>query len=210
MINILIADDHPIVIKGIQQTLEDIFDLVVTDVAGNTQEVMKKIWNNEYDLVLLDISMPGRDGLEALRQIRKEKPRLPILVLSMYPEKRYAIRAIRAGASGYLNKDSAPEELETAIKKVLHGGKYFSNTISEILAFELTTDPDKPLHASLSNREYEVMCLIASGKTVTEIAKELSLSVKTISTYRSRIMYKLNMRTNAELILYAIQNKLVL
>lgn len=209
MIRVLIADDHPIIVKGIQEILGDAFDQVVTDVAVNTQEVMKNIWNNEYDLVLLDISMPGRSGLEAIKQIKKDKPRLPILVISIHPEDLYAIRVLRAGASGYLTKGSALEKLESAIAKVLHGGKYISSTLSERLILEMKTDPDKPLHAFLSDREYEVMCLIASGKTITEIAKELSLSVKTISTYRSRIMDKLNMRTNAELTHYAIQNKLV-
>lgn len=209
MIRILIADDHPIIVKGVQQILDDAFTQVSTDVAVTTQEAIKKIWENEYDLVLLDISMPGRGGLEALKQIRKDKPKIPVLIFSMHPEEQYAIRALRAGASGYLTKDSAPEELTVAIDKVLHGRKFISMSISERLISELKADPGESLHASLSDREYEVMALIASGKTVSEIAKELSLSVKTISTYRSRVMDKLNMRTNAELIRYAIDNKIV-
>ena len=209
MIRILIADDHPIIVKGVQQILDDAFTQVSTDVALNTQDVIKKIWENEYDLVLLDITMPGRDGLEALKQIRKDKPKIPVLVFSMHPEEQFAIRALRAGASGYLTKDSAPEELIVAIDNVLHGRKFISMSISERLIYELRADPGEPLHASLSDREYEVMVLIASGKTVSEIAKELFLSVKTISTYRSRIMDKLNMHTNAELMRYAIDNKIV-
>lgn len=210
MIRILIADDHPIIVKGVQQILDDAFTQFSTDLAETTQEVIKKIWDNEYDLVLLDISMPGRNGLEALKQIKKDKPGIPVLVYSMYPEKQFAIRALRAGASGYLTKDSAPEELILAIDKVLHGRKFISMYVSEILVSELKVDPGETLYASLSDREYEIMVLIASGKTVSEIAKELSLSVKTISTYRSRIMDKLNMHTNAELMRYAIDNKLVI
>ncbi len=209
MIRILIADDHPIIVKGVQQILDDAFTQVSTDVALTTQDVIKKIWENEYDLVLLDITMPGRGGLEALKQIRKDKPKIPVLVFSMHPEEQFAIRALRAGASGYLTKDSAPEELIVAIDNVLHGRKFISMSISERLIYELRADPGEPLHASLSDREYEVMVLIASGKTVSEIAKELFLSVKTISTYRSRIMDKLNMHTNAELMRYAIDNKIV-
>ncbi len=209
MIHILIADDHPIIVKGVQQILTDAFTQVSTDVAVTTQEVIKKIWENEYDLVLLDISMPGRGGLEALKQIKKDKPGIPVLIFSMHPEEQYAIRALRAGASGYLTKDSAPEELTVAIDKVLHGRKFISMSISERLISELKADPGESLHATLSDREYEVMVLIASGKTVSEIAKELSLSVKTISTYRGRIMDKLSMHTNAELTRYAIDNKIV-
>lgn len=209
MIRILIADDHPIIVKGVQQILDDAFTQVSTDVAVTAQEVIKKIWENEYDLVLLDITMPGRGGLEALKQIKKDKPKIPVLILSMHPERQFAIRALRAGASGYLTKDSAPEELIVAIDRVLHGRKFISMSISERLISELKADPGETLYASLSDREYEVMVLIASGKTVSEIAKELSLSVKTISTYRSRIMDKLNMRTNAELTRDALDNKIV-
>ena len=210
MTSILIADDHPIVVKGIQQTLYEEFGNITTDTASNTQEVIQKILTNDYDLVILDITMPGRSGIEAIKQIRAESPGLPILILSMHSEGQYPIQALRAGASGYVTKNRAPEELLTAVKKLMSGQKYISSDLTEILIFELNADADKPLHASLSDREYEVLCLIASGKTVTEVSKELFLSVKTISTYRTRILEKMNMRTNAELMHYAMHNQLTL
>ena len=209
MIKILIADDHPIVREGLKQILHEAPDMVVADEASNGQEVLEKVWKNNYDVVLLDISMPGISGLDILKQLKSHKPELSVLVLTMYPEEQYAVRVLRAGASGYLTKESAPDELINAIRKVSLGRKYVSSSLAEKLAFELEIDSEKPLHETLSDREYEVMCMIASGKTVKEIAEELFLSIKTISTYRSRILEKMKMKSNAELIHYAIKNRLV-
>jgi DNA-binding NarL/FixJ family response regulator len=209
MLKILIADDHAIVREGIKQILAEIPDNVTTDEAINGQEVIQKVWDNNYDMILLDISMPGRNGLDILKQLKSEKPALKILILSMHPEEQYAIRALKAGASGYLTKESTPLELTEAIKKVSIGKKYVSSSLAETLASHLETTTEKPLHETLSNREFEVMCMIASGKTVKEIAGELSLSVKTISTYRTRILEKMNMKNNAQITHYTIQNRLV-
>ncbi|HOO44584.1 MAG TPA: response regulator transcription factor [Deltaproteobacteria bacterium] len=209
MIRVLIADDHPIVREGLKQILSETDDIIVVDEAANGQEVLNYAWNKPYDIILLDISMPGRDGLEVLRELKHTKPKLPVLILSMYPEEHYAIRVLRGGASGYLTKSSAPDELISAIRKVASGRKYISSTLAERLTYELDRDSDRPVHESLSDREYQVMHMIASGKTIKEIADELCLSVKTVSTYRSRIMEKMNMKNNAEIVLYAVQNKLV-
>lgn len=209
MIRILIADDHTIVREGLKQILAETRDMVVADEASNGQEVFAKVSKNEYDVVLLDISMPGRSGLEVLKQLKGERPKLPILILSMYSEEQYAMRALRAGASGYMTKESAPDELIEAIRKVSQGRKYVSPSLAEKLAVSLELGEEKPPHEMLSDREYQVMCMIASGKTIKEIAGELSLSVKTISTYRSRILEKLNFKTNAAMTHYAVQNRLV-
>ena len=209
MIKILIADDHAIVRQGLKQIFEENPDMVVADEASNGQEVLNKVWKNDYDVVLLDISMPGRSGLDILKQLKSQKPGITVLILTMHPEEQYAVRALRAGASGYLTKESLPDELITAVRKVSRGGKYVSASLAEKLAFDLETDAEKPPHEMLSDREYEVTCMIASGKTVKEIAEELCLSIKTISTYRSRILKKMRMRNNAELIHYAIQEGLV-
>ena len=208
-IKILIADDHPIVRAGFKQVISDMPDMLVADEAGNGQEVLQLIGKKDYDLVLLDISMPGRNGLEILKDLKSEKPKLPVLILSIYPEEQYAIRALRAGASGYMTKASAPNELILAIRKISEGGKYISASLAEKLAYYLDGDAAKPPHETLSDREYQVMLMIASGKTVTEIANELCLSVKTISTYRTHIREKMKMKNNAEMTLYAVQNKLV-
>ena len=208
-IKILIADDHPIVRAGFKQVISDMPDMLVADEAGNGQEVLQLIGKKDYDLVLLDISMPGRNGLEILKDLKSEKPKLPVLILSIYPEEQYAIRALRAGASGYMTKASAPNELILAIRKISEGGKYISASLAEKLAYYLDGDATKPPHETLSDREYQVMLMIASGKTVTEIANELCLSVKTISTYRTHIREKMKMKNNAEITLYAVQNKLV-
>jgi DNA-binding NarL/FixJ family response regulator len=208
-IKILIADDHPIVRAGFKQVISDMPDMLVADEAGNGQEVLQLIGKKDYDLVLLDISMPGRSGLEILKDLKSEKPKLPVLILSIYPEEQYAIRALRAGASGYMTKASAPNELILAIRKISEGGKYISASLAEKLAYYLDGDAAKPPHETLSDREYQVMLMIASGKTVTEIANELCLSVKTISTYRTHIREKMKMKNNAEITLYAVQNKLV-
>jgi DNA-binding NarL/FixJ family response regulator len=209
MIKILIADDHTIVRKGLKQIIAETTDMVVTDEACDGQEVLNKVRKDVFDLVLLDISMPGRTGLDILRELKAENPKLPVLVLSMYPEEQYAVRVLKAGASGYLTKESAPDELIAAIRKVSAGKRYVTPSLAEKLAFNLQIDSDQPLHENLSDREYQVMCLIASGKTVGEIAEKLSLSAKTISTYRARILEKMKMKNNAEITHYAIQNRLV-
>jgi two-component system invasion response regulator UvrY len=206
---ILIADDHTIFREGLKHILTEYPDMIVADEARNGREVLDKIWNNNYDMVLLDISMPGMTGLEALKQLKNDRPKLPVLVLSMHPEEQYAVRALRAGASGYLTKESAPDELMTAIRKISQGRKYITSSLAERLALEMEADSEKPLHDVLSDREYQVLRMIAEGKTVKHIAEELSLSIKTVSTYRSRIMEKMKMTTNAELMHYAIKHHLL-
>ncbi|MGC9323410.1 MAG: response regulator [Desulfomonilia bacterium] len=208
MIRVLVADDHPIVRQGIKQILADTDDITVAAEAANGQQVLDAVWKNTFDVILLDISMPGRDGLEILRELKAHSPKLPVLVLSMYPEEQYAIRVLKSGASGYLTKSSAPDELISAIRKSASGSKYISPSVAERLAFELDKDSDRPLHEILSDREYQVFRMIASGKTITEIAQELFLSVKTVSTYRSRILEKLNLKNTAAIVLYAVQHKL--
>jgi two-component system invasion response regulator UvrY len=198
MQKILIADDHPVVRRGLKQIVAEIPGMAIVDEATNGWEVLSKVRTGDYDVVLLDV----------LTQLKSEKPRLPILVLSMHPEEQFAVRALRAGASGYLTKESASDELVTAIQKVSSGGKYVSSSLAERLV-SIMQKAEQPPHESLSNREYQVMCLLASGKTVTEIAEALSLSIKTISTYRSRILEKMGMKSNAELIRYAVDNHLV-
>lgn len=209
MINILIADDHPVVRKGMKQIIEEATDMKITDEASNGAEVLSKISKDDFDIILLDITMPGRSGLEILKEARKIKPKIPIIVLSIHPEQQYAIRALKAGASGYLTKSSAPEELVTAVRIVSEGRKYISPSLAELLASDLIADKEKLPHETLSNREYQIMCLLCSGKRLTDISEELCLSVKTISTYRTRILKKMNMKTNAELTYYAFQNRLV-
>ncbi|HEX9157031.1 MAG TPA: response regulator transcription factor [Syntrophales bacterium] len=209
MIKILIADDHPIVRQGFKQVLQDTADLVVADEAGNGQEVLGLVSKKDYDVILLDISMPGKNGLEVLKELKVLNPKIPVLILSIYPEEQYAIRALKAGASGYLTKASAPEELISAIRKVSRGGKYISSSLAEKIAYELDGDSGKAPHETLSDREYQILLMIASGKTVSDIAGEMCLSVKTVSTYRSRIIDKMKLKNNAELTTYAIRNKLV-
>jgi DNA-binding NarL/FixJ family response regulator len=209
MIKILIADDHAIVREGLKQILSESADLIVVAEASSGQEVLEKISKSDLDLVVLDIAMPGRGGLDILKEIKTQRPRLPVLMLSMYPEEQYAIRVLKSGASGYLTKESAPSELVMAIRQISQGKKYISPSLAEKLAIDLEINPDKMPHEILSDREYQVMCMIASGKTLKEIADGLSLSIKTISTYRSRILEKMNMKTNAELTHYAIKNNLV-
>ena len=209
MIKILIADDHAVVREGVKYILSEIQDIKVAGEAGNGQEALEKIGKNDYDLILLDIAMPGRDGLEILKDIKVLKPKLPVMILSMFPEEQYALRALKSGASGYLTKDSIPDELIKAVRKILNGGKYVSSSFSDKLLFSLDSDADRPLHDALSDREYQVLRLIASGKTIKDIADEMSLSVKTVSTYRSRILEKMDMKNNAELTHYAIKHLLV-
>ena len=209
MLKILIADDHAIVRQGLKQIVTETRDMVVAGEASNGQELFNKLKEDDYDVIVLDITMPGRSGMDVLRQLRSERPRLPVLILSVHSEEQYALRALRAGASGYLTKESAPDELVVAIRKVSLGGKYISSSLAEKLAFELEVGREQAPHETLSDREYQVMCMIASGKTVMEIAQELYLSEKTISTYRTRILENMQMKNNAELTYYAIKNQLV-
>lgn len=209
MIRILIADDHAIVRQGLKQIVADSPDMVVAGEAEDGWETLNMALNNEYDVVLLDLSMPNRSGLEVLKELKSQKPEIKILVLSMYSEEQYAVRVLKAGAAGYLTKKSAPEELVKAVRQVSLGRKFVSSSLAEKLAYELETGAKKELHHALSDREYQVMRMIASGKNTKEIASELLLSVKTINTYRSRTLEKLKLRNNVELTLYAIQNKLI-
>jgi two-component system invasion response regulator UvrY len=209
MIKILIADDHAIVREGLKQIVADTSDMVVAGEAVDGREVLEQVRKEDWDLILLDISMPGRGGIDTLKELKIEKPKLPVLVLSMYPEEQYAVRALKAGASGYLTKESAPEELIEAIRKVSRGRRYISPALAENLAFHVGANSEKPLHETLSNREYQVMLMLASGKSVKEIANDLSLSVKTISTNRVRALRKMGMKNNAEITYYAIKHELV-
>lgn len=209
MIKILIADDHPVVRKGLRDIIQATSDMTVSGEASKGQEVLENVRKIDFDVVVLDIAMPGRSGLDILKELKSGKPELPVLILSIHPEEQYAVRVLRAGASGYLTKDSAPDELITAIRKVSKGKKYISTSLAEKLAYDLEIGAEKPLHETLSDREYDVMCRIASGKTVKEIAEKLYLSVKTISTYRARTLEKMKMRSSAELTHYAIKLGLV-
>jgi len=209
MIKILIADDHPIVRAGLKQILAEASDIEVTAEAGDGHDLLRLIRKGGIDVVLLDITMPGLTGLDALKQIKVENPDLPILVLSMHPEDQYGIRVLKAGAGGYLMKSAAPDQLVGAIRKVYRGGKYVSPSLAEKMAFGLQTGASGLPHEVLSDREYQVLCMIASGKTVKEIAAELALSEKTVSTYRARILEKMNMKSNSELTHYAIRLDLV-
>lgn len=207
--NILIADDHTIVRKGIRQILmEEFSDAFIEEVADGN-EMLHKIRNEKFDIVISDISMPGRSGLESLKQVKEEFPKLPVLILSMYSEDQYAIRVLKAGASGYLTKDSAPEELVKAVKQIVSTGRYISPAVADKLAENINQNSSEQLHESLSDREFEVLKMIGSGKTVSEIAQILSLSVNTISTYRVRILEKTKLHSNSEVMHYVLENKLV-
>jgi len=209
MLRILIADDHEVVRKGLVNVLSETLQPVKIDEASNGQEAVSKASKTEYDLVVLDMKMPGKSGLDVLKELKQHRPKLPVLILSMLPEEQFAIRAIRAGASGYLTKDAAGDELVLAIRKALKGERYISGSLAEILAGDLDGDSEKPPHEILSDREYQVLLMIASGKPVGAIAKELCLSVKTISSYRTNILLKTRMKNSAEITRYAIQNNLV-
>jgi len=209
MIRVLIADDHAIVRKGLKQIVADTADVVVAGEAATGHEVLEYVRREECDVVLLDIAMPGKDGLDTLKELKAAKPLLPVLILSMYPEEQYAVRLLKAGASGYLTKESAPEELVAAIRKVSRKGKYISASLGEKLAFLLDSGGDQPPHQRLSDREYQVMLLMAGGKTATDVAEAMCLSVKTISTYRARALRKMGMRNNAEFAFYAMKEGLL-
>jgi DNA-binding NarL/FixJ family response regulator len=209
MIHVLIVDDHTIVRKGLKQLLEDTTDIRVSGEAEHAADMLRQVKLQPFDVVVLDISLPGRSGVEALKQLKNLRPALPVLILSMYPEDQYALRVIKSGAAGYLTKESAPQELENAIRKVAAGKRYISSKVAETLADHVHEASNTPAYKSLSDREFEVLRRIASGETLTEISANLSLSVKTISTYRTRILNKLNLTNNSELIRYAIQNQLV-
>ena len=206
---IFIADDQVVVREGIKRILADTSDIQVVGEAASGQELLMQISAQPVDVIILDISMPGGNGLDVLQELKQQQPWVPVLVFSGHPEHHYAVRAFKAGAKGYLTKDSQPEELLGAIRKVAQGGCYASSSLAEHLILSMAQEGEQPLHARLSNREYQVLCLLASGKTVSAIGEELALSVKTISTYRGRLLEKLQMRTTAELIHYAIQQRLV-
>jgi len=209
MLRILIADDHIVVRRGLRQILLDEFLAADIVEVGNADELFTRVLKEEWDVVITDISMPGRSGLDVLQQIRQHYPRLPVLVLSIHPEDQYAIRVMRAGASGYLNKDSAPEQLVKAVHRVLLGKKFITPSLAEKLADTLDQDADKLPHESLSDREFEVLKMLASGIPVADIAEKLMLSPTTVSTYRARVLQKMNAKNNADLIRYAMENKLI-
>jgi DNA-binding NarL/FixJ family response regulator len=209
MIRILIADDHTIVRKGIRQILAEEFTDAIIEEVADAEELIKKVILGKWDVVISDLAMPGKSGLEALQHIKHLFPNLPVLILSIHPEEQYAIRVLKAGASGYLSKDTAPEELVIAVHRVLQGKKYITLSIAEKIVDTLDQDSSKKLHETLSDRELNVFKMIASGKSVSEVADALSLSATTVSTYRARIMAKMNMKSNANLTLYAIENHLL-
>ena len=209
MIRVLIADDHAIVRQGLKQIVADYADILVAGEASSGQQVLDMVLKNDYDVVVLDITMPGRSGLEVLKELKGLRPKLPVLILSIHPEEQYAVRVLKAGASGYLTKECAPDELIAAIESISAGHKYVTSFLGEKLASQMELEVSKPPHETLSDREYQVMLMLASGKAVGEIAKEQYLSVKTISTYRHRILAKMKLKSNAELTYYAIQNRLI-
>lgn len=209
MIEILIVDDHAVVREGMKKILTNDDFIKVTGEAGDAPATMELVWNNSYDVIVLDISLPGISGLELIGQIKQEHPQTPILILSMYPEEQFATRVLKAGAKGYLNKESAPESLVKAVKKVYEGGYYVSPALAEQLVHTLHGDPDKLPHELLTDREYEVFMRIVGGKELKEIASELNISVKTVSTFRTRLLHKMNLKNNVELVHYAVENNLI-
>jgi len=209
VIRILIADDHPIVRRGLKEILVRELEGATCGEAGNAQQVLSEVQSHDWDLLILDVTMPGRSGLDVLRDLRKLRPKLPVLVLSMHPVDQLGKRSLRGGASGYMNKESAPEELIGAVRKVLEGSVYVSPLLAQRLALDLRANPERLLHETLSEREFEALRMLASGKTVTEIAAELHLSLPTVSTHRAHILAKMNMTSTAALISYAVHNRLV-
>ena len=208
MIRIIIVDDHPVVRRGLKQILQEQPDVKVVGEAESAVEALKIIRTIDCDAVVLDISLPGASGVEILKQLKHEYQKLPVLILSVHPEEQYAVRVMKAGASGYLTKESAPEELVKAIRKITSGGKYISSSLAEILITDIDAS-GKPRHENLSDREFQIMRMIAQGKAIKKIAEELCLSEKTVSTYRTRLLNKMNMTTNAEIISYALKNKII-
>jgi len=209
MLRILVADDHAVVRCGVKEILSERFNNVEFGEAQDHPETLRLAREQEWRLVVLDLTMPGRDGLEVLRDLKAAHPALPVLILSIHPEEQFAVRCLRAGAAGYLAKESAPAELAGAASRILEGGRYISPTLAEKLALDLSAASGMLPHEALSDREYQVLLLIAAGKAIKEIAGELSLSVKTVSTYRSRLLKKMNMKTNADLIRYAVDSRLI-
>lgn len=209
MIKILIADDHAIVREGLKQIVAEEKDMVVAGEAGNTNEMFDLLKKEDFAIIILDISMPGRSGLEALKFLKKNHPEVPTLILSMFSEEQYGLRALKAGAAGYLKKVSAPTELVSAIRKIVSGGKYINQSLAEKLAEEYDSNSKGRMHDNLSNREYQIMCLIASGKSAEEIALDLSISINTVYSYRNRILEKMHLKSNVELTQYVLQNKLI-
>ncbi|MBP7528860.1 MAG: response regulator transcription factor [Syntrophorhabdaceae bacterium] len=208
MIRILIADDHFIVREGLKQIVSDVPDMVVVDEARDGQEALKKALAGSFDIIILDISMPLKGGLDVLQELKQQKPDANVLVLSVHPEEHYAMRVLKAGASGYLTKESAPDELVMAIRRISEGRKYITNSLAEKLVGVIERPTDVPLHSTLSEREFRVMVMIASGRSIKQISEELFLSIKTVSTYRTRILKKMNFKNNSELIRYSIENGL--
>jgi DNA-binding NarL/FixJ family response regulator len=206
---ILITEDHAVVRQGLKLILADHFKKAVFGEARNATEALASVWKDKWDVVVLDITLPGRSGLEVLKEIKRSRPKLPVLILSMHPEDQFAVRLLKAGAAGYLTKESAGVELVSAIKKVVAGGRYISPFLAERIASYLTIDVQKAPHERLSDREFVILRMIASGKPVSQIARELSLSVATVSTYRARILGKMDMKNNAEVTHYALQKELV-
>ena len=209
MIKVLITDDHPVVRQGIRQILAEYSDIVLVDEAGGGSELLEKARETQYDVILLDISMPGKSGLELLKDLKVLRPETAVLILSVHPETQYAIRALKSGASGYLPKSTLPTELITAVRRVAAGKKYITSSLAEILATDFEQPDEKPIYQSLSDREFDVLCQLASGTSIKEIGENLSLSAKTISTYRERILEKLSLKTTADIIRFAIQEGLV-
>jgi two-component system invasion response regulator UvrY len=209
MFRILIADDHAIVRKGLRQLILEDYPTAIIEEVSNVESLIALVVKGEWDLIISDISMPGRSGLEALQQIKEINPRIPVLIMSMHPEDQYALRVFKAGASGYLSKDAVHEELMTAIRLIRNGRKFITPSIAEKLAGALDTDSDKEPHEYLSNREFDVLKMLAGGKSISEIAEQLSLSATTVSTYRARILEKTGMKTNADLTRYALEKKLI-
>ena len=209
MIKILIADDHAIVREGLKQIVTEEADMEVTGEAANASELFDLLDKDCWEIVVLDINMPGKSGLEALKEMRSRNINVPVLILSMFSEDQYGIRAIKAGAAGYLKKVSAPTELVSAIRKIVSGGKYINQSLAEKLADNVDVNNKKALHQNLSNREYQIMCFISFGKSAEEIAEELTISIHTVYSYRNRILEKMHLKSNVELTQYAIQNKLI-
>ncbi len=209
MIKILLADDHPIIIKGLKQIIEEEDDMKVTGEARNGNEALDLMRKNDYDIAILDITMPKKTGVEVIEEMKYLKKKIPVLVLSVHPEDQFAMRVLKTGAKGYMTKESAPENIVDAIKKIINGGKYISPTLAEKILSDINSDRVESPHETLSNREFQIIVMIASGKTLKEIAEELNLNIKTISTYRQRILEKMNMTSNSELTRYVLDNKLM-